>query len=162
MYKRILVPLDGSKLAECVLPHVESIARGCNPADVTFIRVVEPVHVFWGMESDGGALFTAMEVARIRSELESENMAIAKGYLAHIAALHRYPGADVKEEVVAGRAAETIAEYAEKNKIDLIVIATHGTSGVSRWVWGSVADRVLRAACVPVLMIRAPGCIPGF
>jgi len=45
--------------------------------------------------------------------------------------------------------------------VDLIVIATHGRSGVSRWVWGSVADRILRSACVPVLMVRAPGCFPG-
>ena len=42
-----------------------------------------------------------------------------------------------------------------------LVIATHGRSGVSRWVWGSVADRILRSACVPVLMVRAPGCVPG-
>ena len=54
-----------------------------------------------------------------------------------------------------------IAEYATKNEIDLIVIATHGRSGVSRWVWGSVADRILRSACVPVMMVRAPGCVPG-
>jgi nucleotide-binding universal stress UspA family protein len=45
--------------------------------------------------------------------------------------------------------------------VDLIIIATHGRSGVSRWVWGSVADRILRSSCVPVLMVRAPGCVPG-
>ena len=48
-----------------------------------------------------------------------------------------------------------------KNEVDLIAISTHGRSGISRWVWGSVADRVLRSACVPVLMVRAPGCVPG-
>jgi nucleotide-binding universal stress UspA family protein len=60
-----------------------------------------------------------------------------------------------------GKVAESIADYATKNGVDLIIIATHGRSGVSRWVWGSVADRVLRSACVPVLMVRAPGCVPG-
>jgi nucleotide-binding universal stress UspA family protein len=45
------------------------------------------------------------------------------------------------------------------NDFDLIIIATHGRSGVSRWVWGSVAERILRSACVPVLMVRAPGCV---
>jgi nucleotide-binding universal stress UspA family protein len=54
-----------------------------------------------------------------------------------------------------------IADYASKNDVDLIIIATHGRSGVSRWVWGSVADHILRSACVPVLMIRAPGCVAG-
>ena len=64
-------------------------------------------------------------------------------------------------EVLEGNPAHTLAEYAEKNQFDLLVIATHGRSGVSRWVWGSVADRILRSACVPVLMVRAPGCVPG-
>jgi len=51
--------------------------------------------------------------------------------------------------------------YANKNGFELIIIATHGRSGLTRWVLGSVADRVLRSACVPVLMIRAPGCEPS-
>jgi nucleotide-binding universal stress UspA family protein len=57
--------------------------------------------------------------------------------------------------------AESIAEYAEKNSADIILIASHGRSGISRWVMGSVADRILRSARVPVMMIRAPGCLPG-
>jgi len=68
---------------------------------------------------------------------------------------------EVKTGVLKGNPAESLADYASKNKVDLIVIATHGRSGVSRWVWGSVADRLLRSACVPVLMVRAPGCFPG-
>jgi len=60
-----------------------------------------------------------------------------------------------------GRVVEELANFAEKNQIDLIIIATHGRSGVSRWVWGSVADRILRSSCVPVLMVRAPGCVAG-
>jgi len=62
--------------------------------------------------------------------------------------------------VLSGRAAETLAEYATRNEVDLIVIATHGRSGVSRWVMGSVADRLLRSVNAPVLMVRAPGCGP--
>ncbi|MFC1972232.1 universal stress protein [Chloroflexota bacterium] len=70
----------------------------------------------------------------------------------------------VKTEVIIteeGLVADSIAEYAQNNDIDLIVVATHGRSGISRWVMGSVADRVLRSACVPVLMVRVPGCVPG-
>ncbi len=59
-----------------------------------------------------------------------------------------------------GGVAEGIADYATKNDADLIIMATHGRSGISRWVLGSVADRVLRSSCVPVLMVRAPGCEP--
>jgi nucleotide-binding universal stress UspA family protein len=67
----------------------------------------------------------------------------------------------VRSEVLAGKAAESLAEYASKNGVDLIVIATHGRSGISHWYWGSVAERVLRSSCVPVLMVRAPGCFSG-
>jgi nucleotide-binding universal stress UspA family protein len=162
MYERIMVPLDGSQLAECVLPHVESIVRGCGAGRVFFIRVVEPAQIPVGVETNGAALFDAEEAARIRNGVDSENMAAAEGYLSRIAGRNRYPGADVEIRVLMGKTAETLAKYAEKNGIDLIVIATHGLSGISRWVWGSVADRILRAACVPVLMVRAPGCIPGF
>ena len=73
----------------------------------------------------------------------------------------RLQGAALNYEVLEGKVAETLAHWAEQNGVDLIVIASHGRSGVSRWVMGSVADRVLRSACVPVLMIRAPGCVPG-
>ncbi|MDX1708511.1 MAG: universal stress protein, partial [Desulfobacterales bacterium] len=64
-------------------------------------------------------------------------------------------------EVLEGKVADTLAHWAEKSEVDLIVIASHGRSGVSRWIMGSVAERLLRSACVPVLMIRAPGCFPG-
>ena len=162
MYQKIMVPLDGSKLAECVLPHVDSIVTGCGTADVIFLRVVEPSRMPAGMEPDGGIVFSAEQAARLRMELDTENMALAEEYVNGVAARHRYPGAEVSGQVMMGKPAETIAEYAAKKTIDLIVIATHGYSGISRWVWGSVADKVLRASCTPILMIRAPGCVPGF
>ena len=154
MYKNILVPLDGSELAECVLPHVESIAKGCGVQDVVFLRVVEPFYMPSGGD-DGG--FSADDVKRINSE----NRAAAENYLGQLVNRTKYDGITIQSEVMAGRAADSIADYATKNAVDLITIATHGRSGVSRWVWGSVADRVLRSACVPVLMVRAPGCVPG-
>jgi nucleotide-binding universal stress UspA family protein len=60
--------------------------------------------------------------------------------------------------VIYGKAADAIADYGDTKDFDLILIATHGRSGVSRWVWGSVADKIMRSACVPILMVRAPGC----
>ncbi len=162
MYNKIMVPLDGSELAECVIPHVESLVRGCSTGHVTFIRVVEPVHIPTSPETEGSAIFSTRDAQRLRNNVESENMEIAEEYVTRIAARNRYPGTEVEARVIMGKPAETLAEFAEQNGIDLIVIATHGLSGISRWVWGSVADRILRAACVPVLMVRAPGCVPGF
>jgi nucleotide-binding universal stress UspA family protein len=162
MYNRIMVPLDGSEMAECVLPHVEVLARACSTAHVTFIRVVEPVYIPASPEHEGSGVFSTLDAQHMRNNVDSENMAVAEEYVTRVAARNRYPGTEVEARVIMGKPAETIAEYAKQNGIDLIVIATHGLSGVSRWVWGSIADRVLRAACVPVLMVRAPGCVSGF
>ncbi len=154
MYKKILVPLDGSKLAESVLPHMESIASGCGAQDVIFLRVVEPINV---PISDGVYAFGA----EYWKQLESNSIAAAESYLGQLVSRAKYDGINLRSEVITGKAADIIAEYATKNEVDLIIIATHGLSGVSRWVLGSVADKVLRSACVPVLMVRAPGCVPG-
>ena len=152
MYQKILVPLDGSELAECVLPHVEAIARGCQVKSMVFIRVVEPFH-----QPAGDYVFDAEEMQRI----DAQQKLAADDYLKKVLSKMDQSGPAVKTEAIFGRPAEILADYAAKNQFDLIVIATHGRSGVSRWIWGSVADRILRSACVPVLMVRAPGCIPG-
>jgi nucleotide-binding universal stress UspA family protein len=152
MYQKILVPLDGSELAECVLPHVEALAGGCEVKTVVFARVVEPIHPPTGD--------WVMEPEQIK-KLEGEHKRAAEEYLRKIAAKAAPAGASVETAVLRGAPAESLADYAAKNQADLIIIATHGRSGVSKWVWGSVADRILRSACVPVLMVRAPGCVAG-
>lgn len=152
MYKKILVPLDGSKLAECVLPHVEALAQASQVQEVVFVRVFEP---FLPPPSD--YVVSEEEIDRINSG----NQAAAEDYLQELVNRVHLDGTQKRWEVVSGRVAETLADYANKNNVDLIIIATHGRSGVSRWVWGSVADRILRSSCVPILMVRAPGCVPG-
>jgi len=154
MYQKILVPLDGSELAECVLAHVDALSKGCLVKEITFVRVVEP---FESPSVVAEYPIKPEEVIRINAE----NKAAAEKYINAKASAFKYEGVKVQGEVLNGKAAETLAVYASKNGADLIVIATHGRSGVSRWVWGSVADRILRSACVPVLMVRAPGCFPG-
>ncbi|OGO06013.1 MAG: hypothetical protein A2Y60_05020 [Chloroflexi bacterium RBG_13_54_9] len=64
-------------------------------------------------------------------------------------------------QVLMGNPPEEIASYAEESGVDLIVMASHGRSGPSRWAYGSVAEKVFRSSCVPVMMVRAPGCFPG-
>lgn len=161
MYTKILVPLDGSELAECVLPHVESIVKGCQVPDVVFLRVVEPAHEPVGTLSDGGSVYSAIDAEKDRTEIDSYNKTVAEKYLGSIASRYGKGATNNQGVVLMGKVAENIADYANKNKVDLIVIATHGRSGISRWVWGSTADKILRSACVPVLMVRAPGCVAG-
>jgi len=148
MYQKILVPLDGSELAECVLPHVKAIARACGVGEVVLLEVVEPPPT-WAAE---GVDLYAVQNANIKA---------AKEYLPKVESQLSSEGFNVSSEILVGRAAETIAEFAKQNAIDLIAIATHGRSGVSRWVWGSVADKVLRSSYVPVLVIRPAGSESG-
>lgn len=161
MYQKVLVPLDGSELAECVLPHVESVIRDCKTTEVVFLRVVEPATLPIGTLTDGGATFTEPEAGKIREKTDIKAQAEAREYLEGLAKKVKYSGVSPKTEVLMGKPSETIADYAEKNNVDLIAIATHGRSGPSRFVWGSVADRILRSSCVPVLMVRGPGCYIG-
>jgi nucleotide-binding universal stress UspA family protein len=157
MYKKIMVPLDGSELAECVLPHVETIARGCQISTVVLARVVDPGLPPSSLVPDGefGLLKTDWD------QLKKSRRTIAEDYLKELKSRLNYNGAKVESKVLVGSVSETLADYATKNNVDLILIASHGRSGITRWVMGSVADRVLRSACVPVLMIRAPGCVAG-
>lgn len=151
MYHKILVPLDGSELAECVLPHVETIAKGCHTTTVTFIRVAEPAII----PVADGEYFSP----EIWAEMKSQAIASTQNYLRKLfdRIQSQYEGIDVETKIISGRVADSIVEYANKNDIDLIIIATHGRSGISRWIRGSVAERILHSSRMPVLMIQAQG-----
>ncbi len=149
MYKKILVPLDGSGLSECSLSHVMMVATGCKVPEVVLFRVAEPLSpMVYAGEMD----------ARWIVQAEEKNKVQAKEYIEEMAVRLKKEGIAVQGVFVSGRAAEEIIDYAKKNQVDLIVMSTHGRSGVSRWAWGSVADRVLRHSPVPVLMVTSSGC----
>jgi nucleotide-binding universal stress UspA family protein len=153
MYQHVMVPLDGSELAECVLPHVRAIAVGCSVVKVTLVRVVEPLLI----RGSVGVRISPEEKER----LEKQSMDEAKDYLDQIAKSLKESGVAAESEVLSGDVVSKLVDYANMNEVDLVIISTHGRSGVSRWVWGSVTDRILRAVCVPVTMVRSPGCFPG-
>ena len=155
MYKKIMVPLDGSELAECVFPHLETVVKGCESPQVIVVQAVEPLSIPYGREV---SQFTSLEQVKA---FETHQKVDAEKYLKEVVARLKKTGVKARAEVIYGKAGEVLSDYANKNDVDLVVIATHGRSGVSRWVWGSVADRLVRSVCVPVLMVRAPGCVPG-
>lgn len=148
MYRHILVPLDGSALAEQVLPHVQSLAKGSPNSRITLLRAVPITNLataeFAGMYT--GALSPAEEIAQAE--------AAAYDYLNAIASVLQSEGYRVATEVSKLSAAESIVDFAEKHNVDLIAIATHGRSGFSRWIFGSVTQKVVQASPVPVLVIR--------
>lgn len=145
MYRHILVPLDGSALAEQVLPHVHALAANEGTTKITLLRAVPPI--FATSVDYSGMLATTTEVI---TQMEQE----ALDYLQHIAKQFQSEGYEVHTEISSLPPAEAIIEYAENHNIDLIVIATHGRSGLSRWVFGSVTQKVVQVAPTPVLVIR--------
>jgi len=156
MYQKILVPLDGSKLAECVLPHVEELATCCGTNEVVLVSATERVKGYRPVTDYSQPL--GMQLA---PEAVGKKEKQAERYLSRIAKRLEKKGIKVQTEVLLGNPAHEITLYAEYRGCDLIVIASHGRSGPSRWAHGSVADKVFKASCVPVFMVRAPGCVPG-
>jgi nucleotide-binding universal stress UspA family protein len=150
MYQKILVPMDGSKLAECVLEHVKSVATGCQVPTVVLLRVVEPVsmpgHLPRGMAED--SYRDAKETAEVQ----------AKNYLNEMVERLKADGVAAEGDISDGLPADEILDYAEEKQVDLIVMSTHGKSGVSRWWSGSVAEKVVSQSLVPVLVVTPPGC----
>lgn len=144
MYKRILLPLDGSALAEQALPRAIAQAERFQ-AEVVLLRVLEP------LPRDQGLSQAAVKRAE---ELTST---MAREYLENIAAGLQEQGIPVQVVIIEGRPHTEILRFAETNQVDLIVICSRGRSGFSRWLMGSVADRVVRGASTPVLLVRSSG-----
>lgn len=142
MYKRVLVPLDGSTVAEAILPFLLEIA-GPLDMDVVLVRVLEPIPP------------TVLEGARhVLVEDVEARRADAAAYLAPIAERLRARGVRAETAVRRGEPADEIVEGARDAGADLIAMTTHGRTGLRRLVFGSVAEAVLRHANVPVFLMR--------
>jgi nucleotide-binding universal stress UspA family protein len=150
MYQKILTPLDGSEFAECSLAHVKAIAGGCQVPEIVLLRVVEPIH-----SSD----LAAYAEANIDTEsLMQDVKSAATVYIDKVTEVLKRAGLPATGVIVTGPAADSIMKYAEENKVDLIIMSTHGRSGISRWFMGSVADKIVRHSSIPVLTVAPPGC----
>lgn len=144
-YKHILVPLDGSELAETALDDAVSVAESSH-ADITLLQVIPTIEEVLGSGTDHPIYI---------DEQWASKRANAVDYLNKVHKQLHCKEVEVHPAVEMGSAAEIIIDYAHDHPVDLIVMATHGRSGLKRWVYGSVADKVLRGADVPVLLIRA-------
>jgi nucleotide-binding universal stress UspA family protein len=149
MYHKALVPLDGSTLAECALTHVKMMVKESFVGEVTLLNVVRidaPYSELYGKHFDMNGMRKAYFDA-------------ARKYLADVEARLGTEGIKVRTEVVEhNRPAPAITDYALKNGIDLIVIATHGYTGLKKLMLGSVALSILHDSQTPVLLIRPQAC----
>jgi nucleotide-binding universal stress UspA family protein len=141
--QRILVPLDGSPLAELALAEAPALAKLPN-AEVTFLQVVPPIE---------DVITTGLQQITLDQQWDLQRER-ALGYLRTIAARPEWHGVQVHVAVEMGKPAETILAFAERHGVNRIVTSTHGRTGLGRWVFGSVADKVLRAADTTVVLVR--------
>ncbi len=144
MFQRILVPLDGSARAEQAFPIAERIARATG-GSLTLLRVVETPK-----RSDERTVGSPENPGEL---LEAET-ARARAYLLHTLAKSALEGIGVTTEIRAGRVARQILQCAGEHHDDLIVMCSHGTTGLRRWLLGSVAQKVVHNSTVPVLIVR--------
>jgi nucleotide-binding universal stress UspA family protein len=148
IYSHVLVPLDGSVLAEGVLPHVSALAQKGLIKKLTFIRVTEAV------------FNPTINVSIVTSEATGKTIELSKKteaekYLEQLTKRLYFDNVEINWEALPPLGiSDMISKYAKDKKVDLIVIATHGHSGLKRMVWGSVAEQVIRNSSVPVLVIR--------
>ncbi len=152
MNERILIPLDGSKIGEAAIPCVEDLVSKLSPeikVEVTLLQVVSSLtHYVIAGEASAKIPYTEKEMEQIKKR--------ATDYLKKAGKDLKNKGATVKIEVRIGSPADEIIRVANEINANLIAMSTHGRSGISRWAFGSITDRVLRAATQPIFMVRAP------
>jgi len=142
--KKVLVTLDGSKESEAVIPYIEELASKLK-AEVILLQVLTPEYPTYNISQ-----LKQLEQARTS----------AKDYIEKMEAQLKQKGIAVRSELrerLTGGAAEEIIKLADEMNADVVAMSTHGRSGVSRWAFGSVADKVLHAGNTPLLLVRTPG-----
>lgn len=144
MYKRILVPMDGSSLAEAVLPHVQPLAKSFNTEIVLLQVMVEPADAFAVPSSP---LSPPRSVQKTYTKM--------KNYLKKVCANLEKEGVNVTFLIRSGGVTDTILEMADIMQADLIAMSTHGHSPTRLFLLGSVTYQVVRHSPIPVLVIRS-------
>lgn len=146
MIKRILIPLDGSKLAEKALPYAEELAYQFQ-AELVLMQVLQPALIAANYDS---------YVSFAYQESWPQDHSEAEAYLNSLRGELRELHIPARSIVLNSQpVADAIVDLAHEHQIDVIVMSTHGRSGLSRWIYGSVATKVLQQAPCPVFLVRA-------
>jgi nucleotide-binding universal stress UspA family protein len=163
MFEHILVPLDGSTRAEAALPIAARIAHAAGSSVVLLQVVSMPMSYGYGSGLGmgyeyGGGLYSSSLISEKVSETEQ---AEATRYLTRLAHSDLFAGIATTTDVVFGRPAPQILALAEQQAVNLLVLCSHGRTGLLRWALGSVAQRVIHHSRVPVLVLREEGSPPS-
>jgi nucleotide-binding universal stress UspA family protein len=152
MFERVLVPLDGSKVGEAAIPVIQQLLAKCSPqvhVDITLLGVITLLR-HWVVVGEASApvSYTEEELNLIKKRVTD--------YLEKTGESLKRKQVTLNTMVASGNAAEEILKAADEIKADLIAMSTHGRSGLRRLAFGSITDKILRGASIPVLMVRAP------
>jgi nucleotide-binding universal stress UspA family protein len=142
MFKKILVPLDGSAMAEKALPYAEALGHKFE-AELILLWVLHPLVVLSDYGAHSYETLIELEKQEARTYLTMRQIELVK------------KGQSVQVEILDGPAAEQIIDFADREQVDMIAMCTHGRSGLQRWVYGSVAAKVLQQAPCPILLVKA-------
>jgi nucleotide-binding universal stress UspA family protein len=145
MFDKIMVPLDGSPLSEGAMGPALEMARRFEARVVLFRTSVLPEHLMVSPVPVSPATYT---------EIEQSILETTREYLEDMKDRHQDSGVPIQTADASGEAAKEILDFAQSQDIDLIVMSTHGRSGFQRWLFGSVAEKVMRHAPCPVLAVR--------
>ena len=176
MYKKVVVPLDGSKLAELALPHLEEIAKGCSIPDILLVSATEKIEgrfsqkqAFTPFPSEKSAVASLPVVGTSQFNIVYNTHAsgiqeipltlgkmakTAADYLCKIAEKLEEKGFNGTAASLLGNPAEQIPRYANEQEADLLIMASTGKSSLSRWDTSAIAAKVIKDTCVPVLLIK--------
>ena len=153
MKERIVVPLDGSKVGEAALPVVGELLSRLAPdveKEVILLQVLSPIEV----SAKVGVEYPDIQLTE---KQKNAQMAKATEYLEKVGKALGINGTTLIPRVAFGQAADEIVKTADETQANLIAMSTHGRSGIGRWAFGSITDRVLRhEESVPILLVRAP------
>jgi len=178
MYKKVVMPLDGSKLAELALPHLEEIGKGCSIPDVLLISVTEKIKGVIPQSGAQGEFVPEKPVGAPLPLIEASQFNVvfstylagvqqvpltfgkmartAADYLCKIAKDIEKKGFNVVATVLVGNPAEQIVRYVSEQGADLVIMASTGKSGLSRWNMSNITNKVVKESCAPVLVVK-PG-----
>lgn len=142
MYKKILVPLDGTRYSEAIIPHAQALAKN-EGAEIVLLTI--PINL--------SVDFIARNPGLTAKAMDETDIATDKYLDGKVAELKKN-GAHVSGLIREGLASETILSVAEEIHADVIAMTTHGRTGIKRWLMGSVADEIIHSAHVPVIVVH--------
>ena len=149
-FKKVLITLDGSSFSETPISYIEELTKGIEiETEVTLLQVIEPPIV-----PSYGSRPINPKWGKYRDELWSETQQQATKYLENMQATLKGRGIKTKLQIIQGDVAKNIIQTAKTEKVDLIAMATHGRTGVSHWVYGSIANKIIEDSPQPIMLVR--------